>query len=215
MTSKLKYPGELYQPTWKFLKENFTEAEMKREYSRLRDIAQKRLARMGETEFGRSATYEQNVGKFPVLQTFKGDHGRIKNKAAFARTLSQLSRFVESPISTVRGQRAVQAQTIASLHDHGYAFVNESNYWDFIDFMEEFRARKLDKMYDSDRIAKMYNAARKKDIPAQVLYDDFEYFVKNRRFINKVDLPERGTYTSEDLRAAIEKAKKAQRKKKK
>ena len=206
MPSKLKYPGELYQPTWKFLKENFTEAAMKREYSRLRDIAQKRLIRMGEGEFSKSATYEQNVGRFPVLKTFT-EGGKISKKAEFAKALSQLSRFIESPISTTRGQRAVQKQTIATLQERGYTFVNAKNYWEFISFMEEARARKLDRTYDSDRIAQMFKAARKQNIPADVLYEDFDYYVKNKQYLSKIDVPERGSYSSKDLKAMIEEVK--------
>lgn len=189
MASKLKYPGELYQPTWKFLKENFTEAEMKREYSRLRDIAQKRIARMGETEFARSATYEQNVGRFPVLSTFKGEHGRIRNKAAFARSLSQLARFVESPISTTRGQRAIQSQTIQTLQDRGYTFVNKSNYWDFLNYMEEARARKLDRIYDSERIAGLYRSARRKGVDPKKTFDDFDRYMKNKKALDELKTP--------------------------
>lgn len=202
--SRLKYPGELYQPQWKFLKENFTEAEMKREYSRLRDIAQKRLKRMGENEFSRSATYEENVGKFPVLKEFTDKTGKITSQGDFAKTLAKLARFIESPLSGTRGQTVVKKKTIQSLHAAGYKFVNNKNYWDFVDFMEELDDRKLSEIYDSDRSVKLFRDARAANIPADVLYDDFEYFLENRQYFKQIDIPDKGTYSSKDLKRLIE-----------
>lgn len=217
--SKLSFPGELYQPTWKFLRENFTDAELRREYSRLRDIAQKRLGRLGESEFDRSQTYQKNVGKFPKLSTMttRGKNGvRISKRAEFARKLSELARFVSSPSSSVSGQKAIRNKTIQTLNDRGYKFVNASNYFDFLDFMEEYRMRKLDRIYDSDAVAEVYKSADKRGIDPKVLEDDFEFFMENRAALKKMPLPDdKESLTSDQLKQAVIDYKSNRKKKKK
>ncbi len=214
--SKLKYPGEVYQPTWRFLRENFTEAEMRREYSRLREIAQKRLGRMGESEFARSATYERNVGQFPKLSAYT-EKGRITRKAEFSRRFAQLARFVESPLSTSRGQKAAQKQQIERLHESGYDFVNKSNYWDFVDFMNEYKSKKLDRVYDSDRVAQAYAAANKARVDPEKLLDEFEYFQQktNQNALRqwRKDNPDVDTsgMDADDLRKAVEEYKRGKK----
>ena len=218
--SKLSYPGELYQPTWKFLRANFSEAELRREYSRLRDIAQKRLGRLGESEFDRSGTYQHNVGKFPKLSTMtiRGKNGvRISKRQQFARKLAELAHFIQSPASTVSGQREIQEKTIQTLHDRGYTFVNKSNYFDFLDFMEDIRIRKLDRIYDSDRVAQLFKAADKRGVDPDALKDDFDYFIRNRDALAKAPLPkDKSSLMADDLKNAIEgyKADKKSKKKK-
>ena len=205
MAGKLKYAPEVYQPTYKFLKEAFgSEKALRQEYTRLRDIAQKRLGRMARTEFARSQTFQQNVGQFPTLSTFKGDKGKISKRSQFARKLAQLARFVESPTSTTAGQKKIRKQTIKSLHERGYDFVDESNYWDFFDYMEEARARKLDRTYDSDRIAKTYKAAKRKKVDPHKVLEDFDKYARNKKALNDLKRPkEKGGKTSEELEEAL------------
>ena len=202
--SVLKFSGELYQPTWKFLRANFTEAELRREYSRLRDIAQKRLGRLGESEFGRSWAYMNNVGKFPKLSEFKTKN-KITSKAKFAKALAQLAHFVESPQSTLSGQREIRAKTIETLHGSGYTFVNEKNFFDFLEFMEEFRIRKLDEIYDSERATSLARAANRRGIDPRILLEEFEYFKDQKSYLSKIKLPkDKSSLTADDLKNAIE-----------
>lgn len=208
--SKLKYPGEIYQPTWRFLRENFSEAEMKREYSRLRDIAQKRLGRMGESEFARSSTYQENVGKFPVLSTYTSK-GKITAKADFAYTFAKLARFVDNPLSLQRPQERAKKQQIRRLQESGYEFVNESNYWDFVRFMDDYKSdKRLAKMYDSDRVAQAYAAANRARVDPDKLLEEFEFFQKktNQEYLKqwRRENPKADTSTmsADELRQTIE-----------
>ena len=218
--SKLKYPGEVYQPTWSFLRENFEEDELHREYSRLRDIAQKRLGRMGESEFARSATYERNDGQFPVLSTFT-KKGKIVRKKEFARRFAQLARFIDSPLSTSRGQKAAMKAQIERLHESGYEFVNASNFWDFVDFLDDFRSKKLNRIYDSDRVAQAYASANKARVDPEKLLDEFEFFQQKtnqnalKQWRKENPNVDTSSMTSDDLKKAIEQYKKDKKKEKK
>lgn len=113
--------------------QRYDERTLRREYTRLRDIAQKRLGRMGQTMFERSETYRQNVGQFEKTRD-------IKTVSQLRQNLTQLARFVMAESSTIQGQKALMQRGIASWRKKGYDWVNESNWFDFIDFLEYVKA---------------------------------------------------------------------------
>lgn len=113
--------------------QRYDERTLRREYTRLRDIAQKRLGRMGKTMFERSETYRQNVGQFEKTRD-------IKTASQLRQNLTQLARFVMAESSTIQGQKAIMQRGIASWRKKGYGWVNESNWFDFIDFLEYVKA---------------------------------------------------------------------------
>ena len=69
------------------------------------------------------------------------------------RELTQLARFVASEKSSVTGLKRIDKQTISTLHQHGYTFVNTKNVRQFGAFMEEMRQAGLSKLYSSEFIA--------------------------------------------------------------
>ena len=206
MASKLKFAPEVYQPTWGFLEEAFgSEKAIRAEYTRLRDVAQKRLKRLANEGFSRSETYKENVGKFGKLSEFK-TKGKVTKRAELASTMAKLARFVESPVSVVGGQRAAMKKNIERLHKTGYSRINESNYWDFIDFMNEVKERKYDKMYDSDRVVKLFQAASRQKIDPDKVFDDFERYLNNRRLLKELKPPKdkKKGRSSKDLEEALD-----------
>lgn len=151
--TKLSFAPEDYNPI--VLKGKYTDRELRREYTRLRDIAVKRLKRIGQSEFSTSKTYIENVGRItPKLST-------IGSASELARRLTDLARFVSSETSSVSGLRSKRKRAINALHDAGYDFVDASNLDDFIDFMDFNRSLKRGGLYDSDRVAELF-AGRKK-----------------------------------------------------
>lgn len=109
--------------------QKYDEKTLRKEYTRLRDIAQKRLGRMGQTMFERSQTYRKNVGQFEKTRD-------IETASQLRQDLTQLARFVLAESSTIQGQKAIMKRGIATWHKKGYDWVNESNWFDFIDFLE-------------------------------------------------------------------------------
>lgn len=109
-----------------------SEKELRKEYARMRDIAQKRLKRMGASEFSTSLTYKHNVGRFPKLAD-------LGSKSEIAAAAADLWSFVKSGLSTITGLKAQRKKSLKSLEENGYDFVNKSNFQEFVDFMEWFR----------------------------------------------------------------------------
>ncbi len=127
---------------------------LRSEYTRLRDIAQKRLNRLGKSEYARSKTYKNHKDGFKKLRDIAD--------ADLAAAFSELSKFVDAKRSTVTGQREWQRKTTKTLNEAvggaraGQPLVNKKNYWRVIDILDEARKRK--RTYGSDKIVSLADA---------------------------------------------------------
>jgi len=116
-------------------------AAIKAEYTRLRDIAHKRIQRLGKSQFNDSQTYLNRKGDFPKLRDLR--------QSQIPTALADLAKFLMAKSSTVSGQRAQMQKTIKNWQEHGLN-LNESNYKDVMKLMREMRIRKL--LYGSDKV---------------------------------------------------------------
>lgn len=143
--------------------------ELRAEYTRLRDIARKRITRLEQSEFSddfRASVYKRG---FKKLRDLRGDE--------FSRELYRLAKFVNSPTSTVRGRRRTRDKVISTLREHGYKNINEGNLRDFGEFMQVVRSRIAGRKYDSERAAAWYDevyAMEDNDEVGENLWDEFE-----------------------------------------
>ena len=137
------YDANWYIPSAiKALLEAGKQKEVRKEYTRLRDIAQKRLKRLEKAGLTNTAIYQSNYKRFKKLKD-------IKSNSELASRLSDLARFIKDPRSTKKKLFEIRDKSLKTLHSHGYKFVNKDNYYDFAKFMEEYRNKMLDMEYDS------------------------------------------------------------------
>lgn len=169
--SSLRYPVEAYVPSVVMMSKYMTEKQMISEYSRLRSIARKRLERFVGTEWVDTQQYRMNAGRYKPVK-------EIKNKTELVALLSDVSRFVTARTGSVSGLKVQRRQSIQSLHEHGYTFVNRKNFKQFADFMEDWRTWDRNRIYDSARVAELYHEAKKKQIPPDQLERDFEFWLE-------------------------------------
>ena len=173
--ASLTYEKDWYAPVYlRHLMSSGDEAKVRKEYTRLRDIAQKRLKRLEKAGLTDTEVYKRNVKHYPVLSN-------IKSKNELSARLSDLARFVASERSTVSGFKAIRKKALKTLHEHGYTFVNEGNYKDFGEFMAEYRAQKLDMIYDSGEAADTFGVLEKHHIKVDQIRDQFENWLENRK----------------------------------
>lgn len=122
---------------------------MRKVYTTMRDIAQKRIKRMGQTEFSQSKTYQTNKEGFKKLKDI--------DPRDFAKAFSELSKFVTAKGSTVTGQRAIMQKTMKKLNEavgaEEGAGVTRSNYWRVISILERARSQKI--VYGSDKMVEL------------------------------------------------------------
>ena len=176
---------EHYNP--QYLINNFTSSEVRKEYSRLRAIAVKRLSRLSKAGFGESSAYKYNATNTKKLSEM--------TERQVPLALSQLARFIHNPLSTVTGQKELRTQKIKKLQSQGYD-VTEENFQNFTDFMELLAEQAADLEYDSEAVVELWEATRYKVDPS-AMAKDLESWLKNRHLISK--LPNIETKTAEEI----------------
>lgn len=147
------------------------EREIRAEYSRLRDIAQKRLQRLGRSEPD-SYAYRENVGAYAPA--------RGLTTAQIVDLLPDLARFITARAGSVSGIRAIRRQTLETLHERGYEFVNARNLREFGEFMEDWRSRRELHSIGSVEAAEFYGWATENKVDVDRIRADFAGWLSKR-----------------------------------
>lgn len=193
----LKYDKDIYSYSTLKLAQPLTEKEVRQEYSRLRSIAQKRLKRFQGTEWEDTQIYKYNKDNFPKMKD-------IKSKDEIYHRLSLVANFITSSRSTISGLKRERKETINTLQERGYTYINNKNFKDFTEFMETIRTEKIAQIYDSKRIAELFNVAQKKKIPVDEIKKDFSSWMKNKEKLEKLKLTKnKNDITANDYRKAL------------
>lgn len=176
----LTYTRDFYMPvkTEELLRSGGKGATaVRKEYTRLRDIAQKRLKRL------------RNDPIFWEADTAKKSFTELKNITSneeLADKLADLADFVAQKTSTVSGARTVMNKSLATLHEDGFDFVTPENYIKFGKFMEEYRQEVLNGEYDSGDAADAFDVIDKHNIDPEQIKGEFEYWIENRETLDKL-----------------------------
>lgn len=142
--------------------------ELRKEYSRLRAIAVKRIKRLKESEFA-----DAEILKYNTVEYYTPLKGMTVRDIQYK--ISDLARFLDSPVSTVTGQRKRQAQTLATLKRHGYGFVTAKNLLSFGRWMEYAKAKAMSKYFDSERAAEIFRDAEE-ETGAEEMYKEYTQY---------------------------------------
>lgn len=111
----------------------WTAENIKAEYTRLRKVAQERLREMSKSPIGReSYTFKRNQGRFRPASELTTGQMKVM--------LSEVARMITARRGTLSGIKRARKQAIETLHEHGYEFVNESNFSQFGEFMRAWNA---------------------------------------------------------------------------
>lgn len=193
-------PREAYTVSSIELASSFTYAEAKKEYTRLRNIANKRLTRLAEAGYSDTDIYRANVGKYPAIKTFE-------TPRQLYQQLSSLAWFISAKGSTVSGQRDIEAKIQAALSEH-FGTPTDMDLKKFGAFMEFMRAKYAGKQYDSERAAKVYRESLKKGITLQQLERHQKVFYENSSRLTQMKNKVKGASRDRTLRDYVSALKK-------
>lgn len=150
-------------------------------YSAKRDIAQKRLKRLKQSEFkGNQSVIDYKKG----VPTLKQIRAESEKDAAFEKNiltyeLSKLNTWLENEYTKVGKLKEIKAKSLVTLHQNGYDWVNSSNYMDFVDFQNYLTSTGLDRWYDSDQ--ERMNVDKNGKVDTERLKTLFYEYLKNDR----------------------------------
>ena len=161
----LAWDYDIYYP---YRLEQMDESALRKEYTRLRKIANKRLARLQASKYKDTNLAKEYAGGFEILA----------NVADLPRELTVLARFVASKRSSITGLQRIEKQSISTLNKHGYTFVNAGNVGQFGAFMEEMRQAGYGKLCSSEFLANWWSEkGRSKRDNADRLKQEFDKYV--------------------------------------
>lgn len=151
-------------------------AAMRKEYSRLRDIAEKRIKRLKGTEFEETKTFKSHQNGFEKLKNI--------DPRDIPKAFSELSKFIEATGSSATGQKKIQKQTMERLNraigetdenENPVDVVTKKNYWRVVKILDEARRQKV--TFGSDKIVELADAtlSLSKD-QFDVLLDNLSHF---------------------------------------
>ena len=130
---------------------------MRAEYTRMRDVAQKRLHRL-EKQFpeSKASKHFYDTGK----RDAKGDpimalgFQKLKNidPRDFPKAFAELAKFVRAKGSTVSGQKSIKQKTMKTWQEQGLN-LNPKNYDKTIKVLERMRQSKI--VYGSDKVVEL------------------------------------------------------------
>lgn len=109
-----------------------SDAELRKEYSRLRSVANKRIERLEKAGFGSSREVGYNAGVYLPL-------GAIESRRELVSLTSQVSKFLAAKRSTVSGQRESIRRSVATWNRKGVN-VNASNYSRFVELLTTLKS---------------------------------------------------------------------------
>ena len=194
--SPLRWDYSDYLPSMAQLTQIKSEKEIRAEYTYLRGIAQKRLARLKESEFaGAKRVKRWGIG-FPKLSELPN--------AQVAKALANVALFLNAETSSVTGFRRQQKRALETLKAHGYDFVTEANIGEFGEYMEYWRNHKLDMLYSSERVVDVFHFAQRNKVDRSVIFAEFERFLANSEKLNAIKIPKVDAEVKQDTWELLE-----------
>lgn len=164
----LKYAWYEYTPE-ALQSGSLSEKEIRDEYRRLRNIANKRIERLEKAGYEQTQTYLRNVGAYKSPSNYTVPELQYK--------LYQISKFVAAKSSTVSGMRLIEKEAIEALQEKGLGRIN--NLQEFGDFMSWARTKYKSSEFDSERAAEIFNEANRRNISIEEIKKDYELYRDN------------------------------------
>lgn len=162
MKSKLYSPYQLSK---------MSDSEIRKAYSELRSIANKRLSRLQEQNLNVTA---RTGYRFPTIAKIEES-----SRATVASELADVSKFLRDERTTVRGEKKFLSDFQEMMIDKGYSDLVETpdEIYKTIQFLEELRELHKDKILPSGDALDALQEAERLNIPRDKLYANIEIFV--------------------------------------
>lgn len=169
--AELKYSFRQYTVYANRIGAGIPQNEIKKEYTRLRDILNKRIRRINKSDFAGQGISGQFPQGLPKLADIAPED--------LPYLLQQAATALNSRGGSLKGLQMRQSETVKSLRERGYTNITDSNIRAFANFMDEARDRGLEKIYGSDTIATMYDSTVALDISPEAIMQDFAWWLDN------------------------------------
>ena len=174
---------------------NMSESEIRKEYSRLKRAANRRLTNLENRGLGTWGERRFASSRNMPIEWIE-------------QSLLEVSRWIREPRHTVRGEIEHRKAVIDALHERGIDYVNNENFNEFTDFMNKLREQYSEKLFDSSDAVEVFGQMQRLGVDKETVMEHYDYFAKNSEKLNRLRIPksERGTSYSA-MRAKINRLK--------
>lgn len=157
--------------------EKMTNREINKAYSELRSIANKRIDRLISAGLGKRKV------KFPTIESI-----RNADMWTTGEYLREVSNFLRSERTTVRGEKKFLSRFTETMNEMGYGDLVDSaeNVYDLIDFMDDLREEYGNKLFDSGDALDVLQEAQRLNIPIEIVKEKFDIFTAHISDLEKV-----------------------------
>ena len=179
---------------------SMTDAAIRKEYSKLRSIANKRLGRLQAQGLGKSA---RSGYRFPTIKDIESS-----SRATVASELADVSRFLRDPRTTVTGEKSFLENFKEMMSEKGYADLVETpdDVYKVLDFMEEIREQNNNKVLPSGDALDALQQAQRLKIPMERFKENIDLFVQHLDDLENVQPTKGGRkFSTQRLNALIRK----------
>ena len=157
--------------------QSLSDAELKKEYSRVRREATERLrsfSRSKDPMIRGAAILAEKQG---LYLTQKQIQASGEGRGLMEDLLLDAMKFLQSKRSTVSGTREIESRTARSLQAAGYD-IKKKDLKSFGQFMDYARDRKKGRRFASDTVARTFEKAAKQKISPEELMKHYQYYTK-------------------------------------
>lgn len=158
-----------------------SESQIRKEYSRLRSVANKRIQRMQKAGLGK------NMNKpFATIQQINES-----SKWNVESQLADVSTFLRSDRTTVSGEKRFISEFKKNMIDKGYGGLVETtdDVYNMIDFMENMREQYGDKLFDSGDALDVLQETQRLNIPVEKVKENYDAFASNLSELENMETP--------------------------
>lgn len=158
-----------------------SERDIRKAYSELRSVANKRIQRMEKAGLGMGRNQ-----KFATIQQIKES-----SKWNVESQLAEVSRFLKSERTTVSGEKRFISDFKENMTNRGYGDLVKTteDVYNMIDFMENMREQYGDKLFDSGDALDVMQEAQRLNIPLEKIQQNYEVFASNISELESMPTP--------------------------
>lgn len=146
------------------------EADVRKAYSTLRSVANKRIQRLNRAGLGTNPTL------YPTIQQI-----RDTDKVSMDAMLADVSNFLRSPRTTVTGERAFLADFQERMSKMGYGDLvgTRSDIYQLLDYLDALREMYSDKVYSSGDALDVFQEAQRLNMPTEMIKENYAAFASH------------------------------------
>lgn len=188
---------KLYSP---YQISNMSESAIRKAYSELRSVANKRLSRLEKQGLGMTA---RTGYKFPTIKNIEES-----SKATIASELADVSKFLRDPRTTVTGEKEFLRNFKEMMTEKGYQDLVDTpdDIYKTLQFMEDIRETNNNKVLPSGDALDALQQAQRLKIPIEKFKQNIDIFVQHLDELEEVKPTKGGrTFSSQRLNALIRK----------